>query len=180
MRRFSSLLAAGNWNNDAMYEYIQLSVIYLQGVQKLGGKNATLTASFHQTIQTKGNLDSGGFSKPSSVAAIWSQVAAKQRPSLSRREKVAGIFNRGAFRALGKGDFVSVSVFRVSVTFLTCLIRVTVMRMRGKLPVASVGPGRSFATFLLHWLQDAPRQRRWQVLLRHHRRQGAVVESREV
>ena len=54
------------------------------------------------------------------------------------------------------------------------------MGMGGKLPVASVGSGGSFATFLLHWLQDAPRQRRRQVLLRHHRRQGAVLESREV
>lgn len=54
------------------------------------------------------------------------------------------------------------------------------MGMGGKFSVASVRPGRRFATFLLHWLQDSPGQRRRQVLLRHHRRQGAVLESREM
>lgn len=89
--------------------------------------------------------------------------------------KGAGSLTAG-LSAHGEGAALCVSVFRVSVPFLTGLIRVTVMGMGRELPVASVRAGRSLATFLLHGLQDAPGQRRRQALLRHHRRQGAVLE----
>lgn len=74
---------------------------------------------------------------------------------------------RGTSRALGRA-FGCLS-FQGAVVFLTGLVRVTVMRVGGKLSITSVGPGRCFAAVLLYWLQDAPGQRRRQVLLCHHR-----------
>jgi hypothetical protein len=141
IRHFSSILAA--WTMKRCHVKVHIMIQYLHTEEGEGRRKGIGRA-----------------------AAVRSQVVANND---HHRPKIKGCRDicHGASRALGRA-FGCLS-FQGAVAFLTGLIRVTVMRVGGKLSVTSVGSGRCFAVVLLYRLQDAPGQRRRQVLLCHHR-----------